>query len=1017
MKNKENKFLGREGQEAKENLESIKKDIPSSRFQGDQQIQDTSSAIRTEAPESSFEKQKVKSKGNVLKQEVASRVVTKGLGGSIPEEVSGRYSLSYSGNEGTVLGSAAYTPVVGQSRSSSRYGKKLDATAKKIDYVASEQVIEHFDESKPLAENPESVQGYNGTYRNENARAQKVSGNVPGELMFQRSVDEIKRDQLYFSTGQLVNTTGAQTQDTPTIVPKLNSLGVYQYPESPNYSLRRGNFHNRAMRIKVNSSGKVTQMIFDTVDLSNNNIDAGIADQASSHAMIDRNYAEMDRQIMDQKAGDEKADLWTPLARAIKQPTQTVGYLRDIENITGSEVFMAYKKTALCHSYQLNRSAKDGIKAYSPMVEAVMGLIMPEVSSEDSASLNIFDPKYYKLGSSALMIDAYDSKSKYNRKSDILLQPRSFKMHMQTADNNMNPLRVKAEFVQTVNAREVFSTIDRDYDPLMPVCISDRASIIHCYDFNELYSFSNLDSLGLPVFKKDPFKYMYSDLRNNYVVTAAIPLLEGIHEYLNSIGSKLYQLCGTDEIVIPMTHSTCFFSLWSLIILAATPFILNNRVNSLRDVLYYEKNVEYPFHQLISIKEANPMNAVNYENSNYQEPIIVKQMLPSAALSWYLPELFWPFDEKASTNDDRYTCLFPWYMNEKNFNFTTTHIEINSAESAMTMPSIRSGARFSFLDNVYSMDERELRLCLDRLVDIPDTIDGTGNQGVYKYSQVSDGIPFATFSSNDFTIQDYLSLPRELGTFIVAPASYLSVKPANTVDDDSIAKFASENDAVFGNTSYIIKFWHGKNALSFDTSTPGDDGKQVILKPTQINVNRSTAYVQDWDSMHAIQHEANDYKDFGWLPSLCDLYQPGTTTPVQGLGSFIPFTNGVDVGNGAQNVYINESGYLIISMQKAIWTRIQKLPFAISPFDTCANYKRAGVEDGIKVDPFDFLYYFGLAGFRASDFREDVYNRLNEIVNQGFTFLSDPFMNASPIYRDAKRYTESTNVDSLVEHK
>lgn len=1007
MKDKKGKFLGRDDQEGKESLETIKKDIPSSRFQGEQQVQDTADALATEAPKTSFDKERVRSKGSVLKQEVASKVVTKGLGGDIPQEVTGRYSLSYSGNEGTVLGSAAYTPAVGQSRSDSRYGKKLDATAKKIDYVSSEQVIEDFDESKPLAANPESVQGYNGTYRNENARAQKNNGNVPGELMFQRSVDEIKRDQLYFSTGQVVYTDGVKTNDTPTFIPAKNeTTGVYQYPDTPNYSLNRGNYHNRAMRVKFNNKGQVSQMKFDTVDLTCNNVSQGIANQASSHAMVDRNYAEMDRQIMDSKAGDEKADLWTPLARAIKEPTKTVAYLRDIENITGSELFMAYKKSAACHSYQLNRAAKDGLKTYGPFVEAAMGLIMPELSSANSTDIpSIFNKEYYLKGSSALMIDVYDSKSKYNKKSDLLLQPRSYKMHLQTADNNINPLRVKAEFVQCVNSREVFSTIDRDYDPLMPVCISDKAEIIHCYDFNDLYSFNSVDEFGNPIFTKPIFKYMYDDLRNNYVVTSACPLLSGVHHYLNSIGSKLYSLIGEDELVIPMTHSTCFFSLWSLICLAATPFILNDRVNSLRDVIYYEKNVEYPFHQLITIQEANPMNNVNFENNNYMEPLKTKVMLPSTAITWYMPELFWPFDEK--TTDDTYSYVLPWYFNEQGFTFTTTSADINEAMSVMTMPSIRSGARFSFLDNLYGMEERDIRLCLDRLVDVPPHQTGAGNSGVYKYSQVTDGIPFITMTNEQLTIKNFLSLPRELGNFIVAPAAYLSVDPLAT----DFGVKAAATDPMFGNTSYIIKFWHGKNAIIFNPET----NTQQILVPSQINVDRSAAYVQDWDAYPAIMHDGAGFKDFGWVPSIGDLFNSGSTSPMFGRGSFCPFTNGV-IENGSQVVYgkgQSDDVYNVVSLQKAIWTRIQKLPFAISPFDTCSNVGKMG-EDAIKVDPFDFLYYFGLAGFRASDYREDVYNRLNEVVNQGFTFLADPFIKSSPIFKDAKRYTQSGNNDSLL---
>lgn len=1013
-----NKTKNRAAQESAEQLETQELKVPSSRFQDKQRLPEAASAIDASAGSSSFSATKQEKKGSVLKQDVAAEVVTTGVGGGLPGEVTGTYSLSYGGNEGTILGSAAYTPSVGQSRSDSRVGKKLDATVKKINFVASEQVLQEVEESAPLAKNPDAVQGYNGTYRNENARMQKNNGGVPGELLYQRSIDEIKRDQLYFSTGQHVDTEGVVAYDTPTYVPESSKFGVLQYPDGPNYDLKRGNFLHRELRFKFSDAGQLEKFYFVTDDVSTT-VSSAIADKSSVNATLDRNHAEMNRQIMDAKAGDEKAELWTPLARAVKEPTQTVAYLRDIENITGSEVFMAYKKTALCHSYQLNRAAKDGLKTFSPMVEALIGLNIPEKSSALSAA--IVDPfdvanttdgnKIY--ASAANMISAFDSTTKYKTKGDVLTMPRSFKMHLQTADNNMNPLRVKADFVRSVNNREVFSTIDRDYDPLMPVCISDRAALIHCYDFNDLYAWESLKN-GARQFKKNPFTYMYSDLRNNYVVEAAIPLLEGIADYLTANAAAFKKIYGTKEVIVSMQHSTCFFSFWSLLVLAATPFILNNRVNSLRDVLYYEKNVEYPFDQLISIKDANPMNAVNYTNDDYLQPIKTKQMMPSVRATWVMPELFWPFDENT---DNSYAYVLPWYFNQEEFDFTSVTASYSGVKCAMSMPSIRSGAKFAYLDDVYSMSERDLRLCLDRLTDIPVITTGTGKSGVYKYGQNTDGIPFVTLSEDNFTIGSFISLPREQGYFMVAPYGTLSVLFTLPVADGhfnfsgllTTPVLSNSRVPMHGESSYMLKFWHGKGIKTVDAS----GSAQAILDPVQINVNRNTAYVQDWDSYHAtLSDNAEAIIDFGWVPSINLLYGKGNTEEIFGRSAFIPFTNGVK-SQGREAVYTDKSVYMVGSLQKALWTRIQMLPMALSPFDFCAAFRAAG-EDAIKYDPYDFLYYFGLAGFRASDYREDVYNRSADMVNLGFTFLKDSFVEDSPVFKESLSYTQSKNDDSIV---
>lgn len=1000
------KFLTREEQEKTEGYKTQEVDVPESRFQTEQQKVPATSANKTGTNNAGFNKKKMKAEGSVLKQEVAARVLDTGVGGEIPESAASVRGLSYSGNAGTILGSAAYTPIVGQSRAESRTGKKLDAIAKKLNFVPSEQVEEEYDESKPLASDPSATQGYNGTFKNTNARMQKNVGGVPGDLMFQRSIDEVKRDQLYFSTGQVVKQQGVIYADTPTYIPEKDNNGVYHYGTEENYELVRGNYLHRAMKIKFDNFGRLTQMKFDVLDCSTELVDANVVNDASANELIDMNYAELDRQVMDNKAGDEKAEIWTPLARAIKQPTRTVGYLRDIENITGSEVFLAYKKTSACMSYQLNRASKDGLKLVAPMLEACTGLIKTEHSSIDYSNTSVntlWTDANYKAGAASLFIAIYDSVAKYNNKADLLTQPRSFKLALQAADNNMNPLRIKADLVKVINSREVFSTIDREYDPLQPVCISDREALIHCYNFNDLYAFEELNEAGAPVFTKNPFTYCYSDLRNSYLVASPVPLLRGLHKYLDSIGPKVISLNNgaliNQEITIPMIHSTCFFSLWSLFLLAAVPFITRERINALRDVLYYEKNIGYPFSQLITLKEANPMNALQYSNTDYQNPLVVKRMTPSCALTWVLPEVFWPFDEGVN----EYKYVLPWYFNQVDFKFETNDIIRADGKYSMSMPSIRSGVRFGYLDDIYSMSERDVRLSLDRLVNIPETDNGTNKQGVYKYSQNSDGIPFVSINDSAFTPELMLALPRELGWFVVAPAGVLAPVNNGTRTND----FLRNDDPLFGQSSYLIKFWHGRKY------NPSADIN--ILDATTINVNRATAYKQDWDAIPATIFITNNnsVKDWGFTASICELFgnDADAYNMIDGKSLFIPFTNGVST-NGAEEQY-NIADYKVISLQKAIWTRIQKLPFAISPWDMRAHHRNLG-NDAIKFDPYDFLYYFGLAGFKASEYDEDVYNRSNEIVNQGFSFLHDPFVNDSPLFKEAGLSTQSTNTADLI---
>jgi hypothetical protein len=762
--------------------------------------------------------------------------------------------MSFSGDDGTVFGSTASSPMVGQSnRNDTRFGKKVDATAKKINYIPSEQVLVQYDESKPLAESKDSVQGYNGTYKSEEVRQQKKAGGVPGELLFDRSLDLITRDHVYYSTGQVVKGSGNYF-DVPTVTVTGYSSNT---PTTTEYSISRGNFLNRKLTVGF-KNGKVSSFTFDVMDCSIENELDNVLNQASANEIIDMNVAELDRQNIDAKAGDEKADIWSPLARAVQQPTQTVGFLRDLENITGSEVFMAYKKTAACMSYQLNRAAKDGQHAHRPMVEACTGLITTNLSSKDYDNIEPFDKALMKKGAASLMIAAYDSISKYKTKADLLIQPRSFKMHLQTADNNMNVLRCKPEFVAAVNASEVFSTIDRDYDPMAPVCVSDRVGIMHCYNFNDLYSYTQAN--GVKTFAKDPLKYSYSDLRNNYIVEAALPLLSGISNYLNDNALAFHRALSSDladvTLEIPIVHSTQHFSLWSLIVLASTPYILKDRVSSMRDVLYYENNVEYPFSQLKKLEEMNPMNANNYSNSDYLEPLQTKVMLPSAKLTWVMPEVFVPVDEIAADNGCR--TIAPWYFNQEQFEKNGSVFSLKDRSGMMSYPSIRSGVRFSALDALYEMEERDVRLCLDRMIyPVIDEVNDT-DYFVYKYSTSADGIPTIVLNDTNFTLQTYCSTPRELGWFFVAPYGLFNVEEEyNSSSFNTYGQYLSATSPVSWSSSYRVIHWHADGEVT-----------DSILNPANMNISRAANYSQQWDAIPATYNRGAD-------ATMAEAYDPG----------------------------------------------------------------------------------------------------------------------------------------------
>jgi len=1065
------KSVSRVEHEAGEGLPEIKNEVPANKLQTTQQVADTESAIQSKPAESSFAAKKSKVKGATLKQQAIADVITgSSSSAGMGINAAGR---GVSGTNGGVLGANNSTPVANKSRSDSRVGKKLDRTATKLNYTPSEQVIVDMDESKPLADASGEDQGYNGTYRNESARSQKIMGAVPGDLMFQRSVDLITKDKLYFVEGQQVFQV---SDDRVSLNPTSSCFDEVDASYAHPVAYKSGNYMHRAMHFGLDELGQVEYFFADVEDLSRaDGVNPEIANVSSAHRLTKSNVAELDRQVMDSKAGDEKADIWSPLGRAVNQPTATAYLMSSIEADTGAYTYLAYSKATTNMSYQLNRGPKDGLNEVGPAIEECVAWRSSEnnslsISSAFSNNLsNVFSTACYDAGDPSLMIAAYDSTAKYKNKADLLLQPRGFRMHLQTADNNMNPLKVPTEFASVYTGQEVFSTIDHEYDPILPICMTDKANLITVHNFNELsaflkrkkftltYSSTNIEAtytynshIILPkmivgalgysnlyihekhsdgdglvynsatgvismdpdsenlsdaeveiivstessltgysllatvpagttfdvvfhqpkvgetadgtkvsksvfeseildtIYFKDagPFSYSYSDLRNNYIIDVKHPLIEGIIQYLNkSVGMKFRSLLGSrHELFLPLVFSTQYMTLAQLVICAATPWIARVRLESFKDVIYYEDNCgSYPYSKLASLKEVPFHNYLNFTFSSYDDPLQTKVMSPVVAIQWVMPEFFWKVGE------GKY--VLPWYFNENEFDVGGS---INYDASAMSFPSIRSGIRLAALDIFYGMSEKDVRLSLDRMTKDILSKDSLDTFKVYKYGRNTDGQPYVELSSDVFSSFDVLSCPRELGLCMDAPHGIFTFT-------------AGVPSALTGevSTSFAVKIWVNNNTV-IDPS---------ILSSAGVNITRAANYTQKWISLEA-STASTDTVLAGLVFGMND----------EGAAEFKPYAA---PNTGTQYT----GGPAIISLQRSLWTRIQLLPFVISPFDGHAT-SGAGVRD-----IYDIAYTFGLSGFRASDYRESVYNREKEVINQGLLFTEDPWVEASPIVK------------------
>ena len=981
-------FMNRQEQENDEQLRSIKSDAPAGRVQTEAQVATTMDAADVSAPKGSGVAIK---EDTVPAQVVHTKKITEALKGAkgltSGGGVVGALSLksgSYSGNTGTMDDMSATTQLKKSDRSATRVGKKLDSTLKQINYLYNEQVAIHYDESKPLAEDPSATQGYNGTYRNEHARTQKKTGFTPAELYFDRSLDEIHQDFIYPVMGQSINDPAA------TSIPSCDENDPSSFTS---FALNRGNHCHTNLTVGFGKDGTVKTFTFGKMDITPDHQDIDVANISAVNAIIDANTAEIDRQNMDANAGDELGSKFCPLPRSIEAPTDTIALMRDMEASTGAEVFMAYKKTAAAMSYQLSKAAKDGQRITQPIDEMLFGCMKDDhtdttvVQSVDTFE-NPFNKTMYAQGCASAIIALFDSVGKYTSKGDFLLQPRGFRMHLQTADNNMNVLHVPKKFVAAVNNNEVFSTIDKEYDAYLPVCISDKASLAHPYSFNQ---FIGVDG------KPKSLNYSYTNNSNNrYIVKVYHPLVNGLYQFFTKYGPKFRSILQDDSnasqdeltISIPCMHSTTGFSLWSLILLAATPDIVRVRIPSFIDVIDYEENFGYPFSQLVSLKEANPMAARNYKNSDYNEPLTVGIMNTATAMKWIFPESYWLQNETANTEN----VVMPWYHNELQYEIDSSKQLVLSADPCvMSFPSIRSGSRFAFLDTLYSMSERDVRLCLDRQTVYPLYKQNRNEKKkVYKYGLTTDGQIVVELNNSDFTYQAILKTPREMGWVIPALNGMLTPIVYDFTISGGVATYKTKRLAYNGSISayapgnFRIRYWQG---MGKDTTD--------ILAPESINVDRAMSFQQKFKTI-ICQRMNGDYRVFtstDFVVSLARCFDATAANPatVNDMSIFKPFT--VD---GSKTT---DSADKTVSLMKYYWTRLQRMPFAINPFDCAPQKKDTGKDDSVKTDPYDFLYIYGCAGFRGSDYNEDSYNREKARLNLGMLFLEDPYFKDSLAYR------------------
>lgn len=986
-------------------------DAPESRFQTEQKTDRVAKTNTTATPKTEFDIEEVKHDGSQLKQEIAATVLAKkgGSGAPFQSEVSaasraGLRDGSYSGDAGTFLGSTANTPMMGpDSQGRSRIDKRISDANKDINFLASEQYATEFRAIPPLSEDKSTV-GQNGNPMNVAARSQRKSGFVPAEVLYDRSLDEIRQDKIIFVGGQKIVRDGDTSSDYPTKTFKWvwndpdhhDKGGKYKAEAFENGKAPvKGNFAPREIVATFKKSGNSVYLAgFEVIedDLSVTGCDDHVINNSSVNGKIDQNQSELARQRIDASAGSPTMPHYNPLGRSVDGTgvTQTVEYLRDIELSTGATALTALRFALKSRGYYLSRTAKDGIiDDLSPAMDALYGHlttcksaadIKAWVTTGDDGAISNTTGNHY--GSADILLHCFDSIKKYKTKADVVNQPRGLKLPLTTGLANHAAFRYKPEFLKALNANDFFSTIDRGYDPGNTVYVTDGVRLVYPYSLRKMLKFTRSAPNAARSYESELYTYAYSagSGSQRYLIKVADPVLNGIAWFLELHAAALYSGMNDDSGVqnqrtlhIPTIHYGCHFGLWDLLVCASMSYIEWERTNTMKDILDYETNFSYPFPELETISEDAYRSPKNYGRLSEYERLVCEQMKPEDAIRVTMPELFMPMGTGQ--------LMLPFYFNERCFDKTSITeakstvpgLKLNR-ESAFSTPVIRSGVRLAYLDDFFGMDAKDVLLSYDMMATVPGvkTVGSEVKGVVYKYSTASDGlIVLVGAGATGMTVSDYLTTPRMMGWFMNAPAGFcraLKVSGSNAWALPGNTTWASASMRSYG-CSDVARVYH---AVGSEAS--------AILSSADLLINRAQAFAQEWFEHYSAIIEPKS-SDFNLILAINELFTSGAA--VDTAGTFSPF-----VGFASETQYTALETH---ALMKAYWTRIQKLPTAWNPFEAAVA--------NIYIDPLDFAYFFGLAGFIAADYEEEKYNRINEYQAQMFGFVNDPYVVASPIFR------------------
>lgn len=928
-------------------------------------------------------------------------------------------------------------------RPTTRYGKKKSEDLFEMDNTITEQVVPYVEDSLDLREAPEAKQGYNGRKQFKQTRSKKnmaysVTQNnttydqrLPQQLLNDCSVDFEGRSKLIYACGQMLEGINRQS-DYPAV--------EVTDPSGKNHTdaiiMHKGNYKLKNFKF-VLENGKIKSFGFDEdrIVVKTNPL---ARDQANMNWQVDANNVAKTMVKIQKDLGRETSELWSPLGYVVTQGYQYNMLMHDIEAMTAAMEALFYRSSVSSMAFQRNILAKDGVNPSTNAIKMILGGYAGTLKNSSRQVLknitfnkSIFNKTEYAKGSPAAIIEMFDSTGKYSTKADILGLQRSFTLHLSQCDNNLNPLHCKPNFIKSLDKAHLFSTVDGTYNPWLPIELTKKLALVNPMSLNIFcQNWKHPDTLTMED-RQDPrrdqesgtysfYSYKYKDLRENtYWTKVQHPIVEGIIRWMLQHENALAKAYGSNAtVVMPAEANMLYPTMFGMMMCSASQYVLWKRNIIYRDVLFANDQLnDYMWPDLEGLDKLNPLSSSQLTIGKYDEPLKMGKMAADSCVREFWGNQMSLTDRQSGpTINTKAQYILPWTFNERAFTGDYTQNEGFFHEELafnMTIPSIRDGVRHEYVDIIKSMDERDIRLSLDRWVDIPlfnekedtnVTILGTEYTHVWtthtpvttsniinnyiklsavRYEANSDGRVAVTYQLEDTNVVGHLDeyslycVPRELGwigEYYDSENIITNIEETNngiTVTTKTMSPYTTFDGArVYNgyNSNFLVSYRVEADAY------------------TAASIDRSAALSQCFYVFFA-SSDANDeneeyIKKIGIVPCLsAQKYAELKTMPYYALNS----------KNATDTVLDNN----VITRAPVVWSFLQRYFCPVNKFENCFTVDVSKTA----FDPLETSFYFGVCGTLASDYTQDILERLDVVDQLGLDYTEDVFIHDTPIFK------------------